>query len=174
MCSKCGNLIHRFPLKTIKLWCWNLIPNSTDIGHWSVFRLWCFWWQHGVLQPGYNRNLSNHFWANSNAKFKMYQKRKSQDTCDLAGILARLDALKCFDPMQCITQPKGLHVYTVNILLKNTWWELQGQGNWIFEIIKQFNCAMSCAFLYFFIYLYIYTIRYGAPLSLYVCMCGYV
>lgn len=60
-------------------------------------------------------------------------------------------------------------VYCKNTL-KNTWWELQGQGNWIFEIIKQFNCAMSCAFLSFFIYIYIYIYNqvWRASLSLYV------
>ena len=121
-----------------------------------------------------NRNLSNHFGQIRMQSSRCIKKRKSQDTCDLAGILARLDALKCVDPMQCVTQPKGLHVYTVKILLKNTWWELQGQGNWIFEIIKQFNCAMSCAFLSFFIYLYIYICIQSGMARLSLSLCVYV
>ena len=63
-----------------------------------------------------NRNLSNHFGQIRMQSSRCIKKRKSQDTCDLAGILARLDVLKCVDPMKCVTQPKGLHVYTVKIL----------------------------------------------------------
>ena len=58
---------------------------------------------HGFLQPCYSRNLSKHSWQ----KNMIFQ----PNTWDLAGILARLDLVKCCRPMQCVTLPKVLHVY---------------------------------------------------------------